>query len=112
MKILIAINENKGLDSRLSEHFGHCPFFAIYETESKKFKIIKNKIDHSNEELTPVDQVMKFNPDEVFSKGMGERAIKLFTEKNIKIKTGDYTILKQIIDNIDNLKELKLGCNH
>ncbi len=112
MKILIAINENKELNSKLSEHFGHCPFFAIYETKSKEMKIVKNEISHSNQELTPVDQVMKFKPDIVFSLGIGQRAIKLFNEKGIKIKTGNYKILKQVIENIKNLKELKTGCEN
>ena len=35
MKLLIAINEDKGFNSKLSEHFGHCPYFAIYKTETK-----------------------------------------------------------------------------
>jgi len=112
MKILIAINENKNLDSELSSHFGHCPYFAIYETKTKKLEIVKNNIEHSNENLTPVEQVMKFKPDAVFSLGIGQRAIKLFNEKQIKIKTGNFKILKQVIENIDSLKELKKGCEH
>ena len=112
MKILIAINENKNLSSKLSEHFGHCPYFAIYETKTKKLEIVKNNIKHSNQDLTPVDQVMKFKPEAVFSLGIGQRAIKLFNEKNIKIKTGNYKILKEVIENVDNLNELNEGCLH
>ena len=55
---------------------------------------------------------MKFKPDAVFSLGIGQRAIKLFNEKAIKIKTGNFKILKQVIENIDNLKELNKGCEH
>ena len=112
MKLLIAIDGNKGIDSKLSLHFGHCPYFGIYETNTKELKIVKNKLDHSNPNLTPVDQVMKFKPDVVFSLGVGQRAIKLFNEKNIKIKTGNYKILKEVIENVDNLKELNEGCLH
>ena len=112
MKLLIAINENKGTDSKLSEHFGHCPYFAVYETETKKLEIIKNKIDHSNQNLTPVDQIMELSPDIVFTKGVGERAIKLFNERAIKLKTGNYKIVKEVLDNINNLKEMEDGCGH
>jgi len=112
MKILIALNENNGINSKLSEHFGHCPFFAIYEIQTKNLKIIKNEINHSNQELTPVDQVTQFKPDFVFSLGMGQRAIKLFNEKKIKVKTGNYKILKEVIENVNNLKELNFGCEH
>lgn len=112
MKILIAINENAGKDSKLSEHFGHCSHFAIYETETKNLEIVENKIDHSNQNLTPVDQIMKFHPDMVFTLGAGQRAIKLFNEKNIKLKTGNYKIVQEVIENIKNLKNLDGGCEH
>lgn len=112
MRILIALNENKGIDSELSGHFGHCPYFATYETETKNLEIVTNEIDHSKQDLTPVDQVMRFNPDAVFSLGMGQRAIKLFNEKNVKVKTGNYPNLKEVIENIDSLKDLENGCSH
>lgn len=112
MKLLIAINENNGIDSKLSEHFGHCPFFAIYDTEIKKLEILENKIDHSDQNLTPVDQTMKFFPDIVFTKGAGGRAIKLFKEKGVKLRTGDYQIVKEVIENFENLKEMDEGCEH
>ena len=112
MRLLIAINENNGIDSKLSEHFGHCPYFAVYETETKKLEIVENKIDHNDSNSTPVDQIMKFNPDLVFTLGIGQRAIKLFNEKDVKLRTGNYKIVKEVIKNIDNLKESKSECSH
>ena len=112
MKLLIAINEKNGIDSKLSEHFGHCPYFAIYETETKKLEIVKNKIDHSNQNLTAVDQMMKFNPDVVFTLGAGQRAVNLFNERKVELKTGDYKTVKEVIENIENLKEMGNGCEH
>ena len=112
MRILIAINENNGNESVLSEHFGHCPYFAIYETENKKLEIVKNELDHSDKNMTPVDQTMKFRPDVVFSKGMGQRAISLFNEKDVEISTGDYNTVEEVLDNLENLGELDVGCEY
>jgi len=112
MKLLIAIDEKNGLDSKLSEHLGHCPYFAIYETDTREIIIINNKLDHSNSDMTPVDQIIKFKPDIVFSLGMGQRAIRLFNKKGVKIRTGNYKIVKEVIENIGNLKELNSNCNH
>jgi len=112
MKILIAINEDKGINSKLSEHFGHCSHFAIYETQTKNLEIMENKIDHSDQNLTPVDQMMKFNPEIVFTLGAGGRAIKLFKEKGIKLKTGNYKTAKEVIENVENLKKMDAGCEH
>ena len=111
MKILIAINESNGINSKLSEHFGHCPYFAIYESETKKLEIIKNSIDHADT-LSPVEQITKLELDTVFTLGIGNRAITLFSEKGIKLKTGNYTTLKQVIDNIGNLEDLTINCGH
>jgi len=112
VKLLTAVNDDRGFDSGLSEHFGHCPYFAIYETETKKFEIVENKLDHSNLDMTPVDQVMKFKPDVVFTLGMGGRAVKLFGEAGVKLKIGDYKIVREVVENVDNLKELDGGCEH
>jgi predicted Fe-Mo cluster-binding NifX family protein len=71
MKLLIAIDENRGENSKLSEHFGHCPYFAIYDTDSKRLVIVKNELEHANPNLSPVDQIMKFKPDVVFTLGIG-----------------------------------------
>ncbi|MCK4649797.1 hypothetical protein KAT36_01055 [Candidatus Pacearchaeota archaeon] len=112
MKLLIAIDENKGLNSKLSEHFGHCSHFAIYETGTKEITIIKNKLEHSNLDITPVDQIMEFRPDIVFSLGIGQRAIVLFNKKGVKLRTGNYETVKGVIENINNLKKLNSNCNH
>jgi len=112
MRILIAVEEDNGLNSKLSNHFGHCPYFAIFDTKTKKLKIIENELDHSNSKLTPVDQIMAYKPDVVFSLGMGQKAIHLFEEKGVKLKTGDLKIVKEIIENFDDLEDLDKGCNH
>jgi len=109
LKLLIAIGKNKRENSKPSEHFGHCPYFATYETNTKNLEIIENKLNHSNQDLTPVDQIMKFNPDIVFTLGIGQRAIKLFNGKGVRLKTGDYKTVKDVIENISNLKKLNSG---
>ena len=80
--------------------------------EKDNLLIIKNEIDHSHKQLSPVDQICKHNPDVVFSLGMGSRAINLFKEKNVSLKTGKYTILEEVLKNIDSLNNLNDGCNN
>ena len=112
MRLLVAINEDQGIESKLSEHFGHCPCFAILNSETKELKIVKNDLDHSNHNKTPVDQIMVHEPNAVFTLGMGQRAIKLFEEKGVELKTGKFTTLQEVLDNVDNLDDLAGGCNH
>ena len=100
------------MDSKLSEHFGHCPYFVIYETGTKNFEVVENKLEHLNSDMTPVEQIMKFEPDVVFTLGIGQRAIKLFSEKGVKLKTGDYKVVREVIENINSLEELNSGCGY
>jgi predicted Fe-Mo cluster-binding NifX family protein len=106
------ILKNKGKESEISLHFGHAPFFAIYDSEKQGLIIFKNEIDHSDPALTPVDQLAKHNLNLVYVKDIGPRAIGLFNEKGIKLKTGDFKTVKEVVDNLDNLEELTQGCNH
>lgn len=112
MILIIAIDENKGINSSISEHFGHCPFFVIYDVDSRKLQIIKNEIDHSNVNMTPVDQIMKFKPNIIFSKGMGKRAIDLFNKKGVGVRTGNYKTVLEVINNMNNLNKLSEGCSY
>jgi predicted Fe-Mo cluster-binding NifX family protein len=101
------LNENNKMESKLGFHFGRSSHFAIYDTINRTTDIIQNIIDHSMENKTPVDQVMKYKPDMIFTLGIGKKAYDLFKQKNIIIKTGNYKILKEVIENINNLENIK-----
>ncbi len=112
MRLLVALDNDNGRSSRLSTHFGHCPYFAIYGTEKDTLAIERNRIDHSDKSRTPVDQVMDLRPDAVFTLGMGRRAIDLFSARGISVMTGEYTKLSEVISNLDGLRVLSDGCEH
>ena len=112
MKILIPVLDNNKENSKISLHFGHAPFFAIYDSENKELTFFKNTIDHSNPNLTPVDQLSEYKCEIVYVKDIGQRAINLFKEKNIILKTGNYETVQEIMDNCNHLEELKKSCGH
>jgi len=116
MRMLIPIEEDRGKASSVSEHFGHCRNFAIFddqaEDEAKKLTVVRNDIDHSNSESTPADQIMRHDIDFIFAKGMGGRAIRLFSEKGVMLRTGPFGTVGEVIGNIGELKELEQDCGH
>ena len=113
MNILIALNENKSLESKLSNHFGHCTHFSKYNLDTKKLEILENIIDHKNTTKSPVDQMINFyHPDMIFTLGIGKKAIDLFKYKKIILKTGKYNTLKEVINNINNLEDITNSCEH
>ncbi|MEA3514975.1 MAG: NifB/NifX family molybdenum-iron cluster-binding protein [Nanoarchaeota archaeon] len=106
------LNDN-GEDSEIAEHFGHAPFFGLYNTKEEKLTVVENRLDHSDSGKSPIDQISEFfNPSTVFAKGIGSRAISLFAEKGICIKTGNYVNVKEVIENLDKLEDLTESCGH
>ena len=112
-RIFFPLLDNKGMESEISGHFGHAPFFGIYDTGTKKLEIIENKLEHTDPNKSPVDQIVEIaNPTTVFAQGIGGRAIGLFQEKGVCLKTGPYNTVKEAIDNIDKLEDLTQSCGH
>lgn len=112
-RIFIPLMDDNGENSEISLHFGHAPFFGLYDLTLKKLIIKENDLNHSDPNKSPVDQIVgSVNPTIVFAQDMGARAISLFTKKNIELKTGQYKIAKEVINNIDKLKKLTKGCEH
>lgn len=112
-RMFIPLMNNNGENSEISFHFGHAPYFGLYDLMSKEITIKANKLNHSDPNKSPVDQIIEsVNPTMVFAQDMGIRAINLFTEKNIKLKTGSYKTVKEVVDNIDELVDLTKGCGH
>jgi len=112
-KIFFPLLDDKGTDSEISQHFGHAPFFGIYDVEKKELKIIPNDLNHTDPNKSPIDQIEEtVNPTTIFAKGIGGRAIGLIAEKGLKLKTGNYSTVKEVIDNLDKLEDQTQGCGH
>jgi len=112
-RIFFPLLDNKGENSEISQHFGHAPFFGVYDVEKKKFEIIKNDLDHSDPNKSPIDQIEDaVNPTTIFAKGIGGRAIKIIEEKGLTLKTGEYNTVKEVIDNLDKLENQTDSCGH
>ena len=110
-RIFFPLINDKGIDSEISTHFGHAPYFGIYNNIKKELKIIDMKLDHTNSTKSPVDQIIEtVNPTTIFALGIGARAIQLFNEKGISIKTGNFKIVKEVIENWGQLDSQVQSC--
>ncbi|NQU78739.1 hypothetical protein HQ545_03130 [Candidatus Woesearchaeota archaeon] len=112
-RIFFPLLDNNGLESEISGHFGHAPFFGLYNTKTKEFTISENKLSHTDPDKSPVDQIIEaVNPTTVFALRIGARAIDLFNARGICLKTGDYRIVKEVIENLDKLRAQTSSCGH
>jgi predicted Fe-Mo cluster-binding NifX family protein len=112
-RIFFPLLDSNGMDSHISPHFGHAPFFGLYDVKTKEFSITANTLSHTDPNKSPVDQIVDaVNPTTVFAHGIGARAIMLFNERGIALKTGSYETVKEAIENIDQLQEQTTDCGH
>lgn len=76
------------INNCLCQHFGHCDKFAIFEVENS---VVKNeeylKPPPHEPGVLPVWLVSQ-EVTHIFAGGMGQRAVSLFEENNIKVYTG------------------------
>ena len=110
MRIIIPVVENKGEKSRISSHFGRALYFALYNSENNRLKIIKIKKEGFGGRSRLADDILKYKPNVIFALGMGPRAVNLLKSKGVRIETGDYETVDDIIKNKDKLKEMEEAC--
>jgi predicted Fe-Mo cluster-binding NifX family protein len=109
MRIAIPVSGNDGELSIVAEHFGHVRFMAIYDSKTKGLEMVGVQ---KTDGCSPVSAIENLSIDAIYCFGMGMRAISLCKEKGIELKTGKFRTVKDVINNLDKLKELKESCGH
>jgi predicted Fe-Mo cluster-binding NifX family protein len=90
-RIAISANDDRGLESEVSGHFGRCPYFVIAEIEKstiKSIKAIDNPFYHSHRPGQVPAFIRKHNVDVMLTGGMGHRAVGFFQQYGIQPVTG------------------------
>jgi predicted Fe-Mo cluster-binding NifX family protein len=112
-RVFFPLLDNNGMDSDISDHFGHAPFFGVYDVQKKELKIIENTLNHADPTKSPIDQIEEaVNPTTIFAKGIGGRAIGIIAQKGLSLKTGDYKTVGEAIKNLDKLDNQTQSCGH
>jgi predicted Fe-Mo cluster-binding NifX family protein len=112
-RIFFPLLDNNGKDSKISEHFGHAPFFGIFNTVNEELRIIENDLDHADPTKSPIDQIEEaVDPTTIFAKGIGGRAIGIIQQKGLRLKTGNFDTVGEALQNLDNLEDQVDSCGH
>ncbi len=101
MKICFTSDEQNGLESVLSYHFGHCPYYVIVSVEGNKVKGVESIPNAMAEGHNPgeLPSYMKTQGvDVIITGGMGPRAQQYFEDYGIKTVTGAYGKVKDVLE--------------
>lgn len=83
MKIAVASEKGK-----VTEHFGHCEFFAILEAENNQI-VKKTSVQNPAHKPGFLPNFLKdMGVNVIISGGMGEGAVQIFTSKGIEVIIG------------------------
>jgi predicted Fe-Mo cluster-binding NifX family protein len=102
MRFAISAEDNNGLDSTISHHFGRCPFFVLVDVEGEEIgevQVIDNPYFAQHQPGMVPGFIHNQSADVMISGGMGRRAIAFFQEYGIDIATGATGTVKTAIGN-------------
>ncbi len=77
-----------GLDDLVCDHFGRAETFTIYDTETGKVEVVRNRSEHFGGFLKPPEILRAKNVDVVLCNGMGVKAIAMFKSYGIRVYMG------------------------
>jgi predicted Fe-Mo cluster-binding NifX family protein len=90
-KVALACEDNQGLDSQISQHFGRCPYYLILDVDGDEIKNAETVSNpyYNNHIPGMVPQFIKQQGANIMiAGGMGPRAIDMFTSLGIEVVTG------------------------
>jgi predicted Fe-Mo cluster-binding NifX family protein len=101
LKLILPVEEYKGLKSLVSQHFGRAPFFALVDLgdnwEIKDIRAVENKGKHMGGHASVEELVEDLKPYAPIVKGMGPRALYAFQSQGIAVFTGEFETVEEAV---------------
>jgi predicted Fe-Mo cluster-binding NifX family protein len=113
MRIGITTNDDRGLDSEVSAHFGQCKYFCVVELNGNKIKeakVAQNTAVHGGGGCQAVDEMMKHGVTHVIAGGMGMGAQGKFSAAGIQVFGYSGNVKAAVEDLIKNKLGGLAGC--
>ncbi len=101
MRIAVSADNNNGLDSVVSPHFGRCPFFVLVDLDDHGVTSV-GEVDnpfygHHQPGQVP-GYIHSLGASVMLTGGMGQRAITFFQQYGIEGVTGAYGTVRQSVE--------------
>ncbi len=90
-RIAFSCEDNQGLQSEMSMHFGRCPHFTLVDvegTEIKEVKVVGNPAYNNHVHGVVPTFIHEQSANVMVAGGMGPKAINMFNDFGIEVATG------------------------
>lgn len=117
MRIVIPVVNETGLDSRLSEHFGRTPYFAVVELDENgqvvSQRTVPNVGEHFGGSGRRADSILQLKPNVIITYGMGPRGLSIYQDVRVAVLRANASTVREVIAayNKDEMEELTEGCH-
>ena len=117
-RIVIPVQDDKGLNAQLSQHFGRAPYFVIVDIDNKgqvlTHETVANISEHFGGTGHPPSHILQHHPNALITYGMGPRALRLFQNAQVAVLRTTSLKVHDVIKQFNNdiLVELTEGCLH
>lgn len=116
-RVVVPVADGSGLKSRLAEHFGRAPYFAVVELEEdgkvSKVEVVSNRGEHFGGMGHPHDFILESKPDAIIVYGMGPRGLSNFQNAGIAVFKANANTVEEVVAAYKDgkLQELTEGCH-
>jgi len=101
MKICIPTKDDHGLESRVYDHFGSAPFFAMMDADNGRLDVVRNTdLDHRHHSCHHIDGLKTHNVDVVVCSGVGRRAFAALQEAGIDVLVPEHATVADIVSTV------------
>ena len=118
IRLVVPSSEEKGLDSRLSQHFGRAPFYVVVDLDEKGNIISDSSIPNTSEHFggvgVPPDRSIQLKPNALVTYGLGSKALAMFQTAGVAVLRTEANTVREVVSAYNNneLQELTEGCQH
>jgi len=101
MRIAIASESDEGLEGKVAEHFGRCPYYTIVQVEGgaiESVEVVANPFYGRHIPGEAPAFIRDQGADVIIAGGMGRRAIALFQRYGIRPVTGATGRVRDVLE--------------
>lgn len=106
MKLCFPVQNNKGINSKVYNHFGSAPMFIVVDTDTDSVSVINNKDQHhAHGACNPIKAIDGQSIDAIIVGGIGAGALNRLNQAGIRVYQAQAPTVR---DNVEMFKSMSL----